>query len=94
MRVETARDYGQKRSGAVYVILLAGSLSFAKGGFMAGGMVGTTEWHVVALVVLVGCGLWFLSKSPLQRILDAVREDELVRGLARHQPRLCELSSA
>ncbi len=43
-----------------------------------GGMVGTTEWHVVALVVLVGCGLWFLSKSPLQRILDAVREDELV----------------
>jgi len=42
-----------------------------------GGMVGTTQWHVVGLVVLVGCGLWLLSKSPLQRILDAVREDEL-----------------
>jgi branched-chain amino acid transport system permease protein len=43
-----------------------------------GGMVGTTEWHVVALVVVVGLGLWALSRSPLQRILDAVREDELV----------------
>lgn len=42
-----------------------------------GGMVGTTQWHVVALVALVGCGLWALSKSPLQRTLDAVREDEL-----------------
>ena len=42
-----------------------------------GGMVGTRPWHVIALVILVGCGLWFLSKSPLQRILDAVREDEL-----------------
>jgi len=42
-----------------------------------GGMVGTRSWHVIALVILVGCGLWFLSKSPLQRILDAVREDEL-----------------
>jgi branched-chain amino acid transport system permease protein len=42
-----------------------------------GGMVGTTQWHVVGLVFLVGAGLWFLSKSPLQRILDAVREDEL-----------------
>ncbi len=42
-----------------------------------GGMVGTTQWHVVGLVLLVGAGLWFLSKSPLQRLLDAVREDEL-----------------
>jgi len=42
-----------------------------------GGMVGTRPWHVIALVILVGCGLWFLSKSPLHRILDAVREDEL-----------------
>jgi branched-chain amino acid transport system permease protein len=42
-----------------------------------GGMVGTTPWHVIGLVVLVGCGLAMLSRSPLQRILDAVREDEL-----------------
>jgi branched-chain amino acid transport system permease protein len=42
-----------------------------------GAMVGTRPWHVVTLVILVGCGLWFMSKSPLQRILDAVREDEL-----------------
>ena len=43
-----------------------------------GGMVGTTEWHVISLVVVVGLGLWILSRSPLQRSLDAVREDELV----------------
>jgi branched-chain amino acid transport system permease protein len=42
-----------------------------------GGMVGTTPWHVLGLVALVGCGLALVSKSPLQRILDAVREDEL-----------------
>ena len=45
-----------------------------------GGMVGTRPWHVITLVILVGCGLWILSKSPLQRILDAVREDELSAG--------------
>jgi branched-chain amino acid transport system permease protein len=45
-----------------------------------GGMAGTRPWHVVALVVAVGLALWLLSRSPLQRILDAVREDELVAG--------------
>jgi branched-chain amino acid transport system permease protein len=43
-----------------------------------GGMSGTSLWHVVAMVIAVGLGLWLLSRSPLQRILDAVREDELV----------------
>ncbi len=43
-----------------------------------GGMVGSSPWHVVAIVAIVGCGLWWLSRSPFQRILDAVREDELV----------------
>jgi branched-chain amino acid transport system permease protein len=41
-------------------------------------MSGTSPWHVVALVIAVGAALWLLSRSPLQRILDAVREDELV----------------
>jgi len=45
-----------------------------------GGMSGTRPWHVVAVVIAVGLGLWLLSRSPLQRILDAVREDELVAG--------------
>jgi branched-chain amino acid transport system permease protein len=42
-----------------------------------GGMTGASPWHVVALVIAVGWALWFVSRSPLQRILDAVREDEL-----------------
>ena len=63
---------------AVSVKAVIESIDYVGGIQGFGGMVGTTEWHVVALVVLVGCGLWFLSKSPLQRILDAVREDELV----------------
>ena len=45
-----------------------------------GGMSGASPWHVVALVIVVGCALWLVSRSPLQRILDAVREDELVAG--------------
>ncbi len=43
-----------------------------------GGMVGSSPWHVVAIVAIVGGSLWWLSRSPFQRILDAVREDELV----------------
>lgn len=43
-----------------------------------GGMSGASPWHVVALVIAVGAALWLVSRSPLQRILDAVREDELV----------------
>jgi branched-chain amino acid transport system permease protein len=45
-----------------------------------GGMSGTRAWHVVALVIAVGLALWLHSRSPLQRILDAVREDELAAG--------------
>lgn len=42
-----------------------------------GGLVGTELWHIVTLVVIVGLALWYVSTTPLQRILDAVREDEL-----------------
>lgn len=63
---------------AVSVRAVIESIDYVGGIQGFGGMVGTTPWHVIALVVLVGCGLWLLSRSPLQRILDAVREDELV----------------
>ena len=42
------------------------------------GLVGTQLWHVAVLLLLVGGTLWWVSRSPLQRILDAVREDEAV----------------
>ncbi len=42
------------------------------------GLFGTTIWHVYAMVALVGLGLWWLSRSHLQRMLDAVRADEQV----------------
>jgi branched-chain amino acid transport system permease protein len=63
---------------AVSVKAVIESIDYVGGVQGFGGMVGTTQWHVVVLTVLVGCGLWLLSRSPLQRILDAVREDELV----------------
>lgn len=63
---------------AVSVKAVIESIDYVGGVQGFGGMVGTTQWHVVVLAVLVGCGLWLLSRSPLQRILDAVREDELV----------------
>jgi branched-chain amino acid transport system permease protein len=43
-----------------------------------GGLRGTTQILVVASVVVVGGLLWILSHTPLQRIMDAVREDEHV----------------
>lgn len=63
---------------AVSVKAVIESLDYVGGIQGFGGMVGTTEWHVISLVVVVGLGLWILSRSPLQRTLDAVREDELV----------------
>lgn len=63
---------------AVSVKAVIESIDYVGGVQGFGGMVGTTQWHVVVLAILVGCGLWLLSRSPLQRILDAVREDELV----------------
>jgi branched-chain amino acid transport system permease protein len=43
-----------------------------------GGLRGTTQPLVVASVVIVGGLLFLLSRTPLQRIMDAVREDEHV----------------
>jgi len=62
---------------AVSVKAVIESIDYVGGIQGFGGMVGTTPWHVVGLVGLVGGGLALLSRSPLQRILDAVREDEL-----------------
>jgi len=42
------------------------------------GMVGTSIWHVFAAVALLLVFLVLLSRSHLQRLLDAVREDEQV----------------
>lgn len=77
------------RTRGVYLILVTVGLTFCVqviienidyiggvGGM--GGMSGTTLWHVYGLVALVGAGLWWLSRSHLQRVLDAVREDEQV----------------
>ena len=44
------------------------------------GLVGTSPWHVAVILAIVGVMLWMVSRSPLQRVLDAVREDEDVAG--------------
>ena len=43
-----------------------------------GGMAGATVWHGARAVLVVAAALWWVSHSPLQRVLDAVREDEEV----------------
>jgi len=43
-----------------------------------GGMTGADLGTVMIAVVLIGLLLWGLSISPLQRVLDAVREDDRV----------------
>ena len=77
------------RTRGVYLILVTVGLSFIiqtviqntpyVGGVRGlGGMSGTTNVHVWGFIVLVGAGLFWLSRSHLQRLLDAVREDERV----------------
>jgi branched-chain amino acid transport system permease protein len=46
------------------------------GGF--GGMYGTTVTLVLICVAIVGFILWWISKTPLQRVFEAIREDERV----------------
>ncbi len=60
------------------VQVLLENLDYVGGVGGLGGMSGATLWHVYGLVALVGAGLWFLSRSHLQRMLDAIREDEQV----------------
>jgi branched-chain amino acid transport system permease protein len=43
-----------------------------------GGLLGTEVWHVFVLVFVVLLGLIWVSRSHLQRLLDAAREDEQV----------------
>ena len=43
-----------------------------------GGMTGATTGHAVAAVLVVGLALTLLTFTPLQRLLDAVREDARV----------------
>ena len=43
-----------------------------------GGMTGASHTAVLGTVVVVGAALFWLSRSPLQRTFDAVREDERV----------------
>ncbi len=42
------------------------------------GMTGTKLWHLALALVAVGALLYALTRSPLQRLFDAVREDDRV----------------
>lgn len=44
------------------------------------GMAGVTETHAAIATILVGLLLWIISHSPLQRLLDVVREDDQLAG--------------
>jgi len=50
--------------------------SYAGGAGGLSGMTGVDETHAVTAVFLVGLFLWIVSRSPLQRVLDVVREDD------------------
>jgi branched-chain amino acid transport system permease protein len=83
--------YPALRTRGIYLILVtlaitffvqaaAENIAYVGGVQGMGGMMGTTMVHVYATVAVVGVALWVLSRSPLQRVLDAVREDEQVAG--------------
>ena len=81
--------YPALRLRGVYLILVTLGITFCVrvllenvdyvggvGGF--GGMAGSSLTAVLVTVLIVGALLFWLSRSPLQRICDAVREDDRV----------------
>jgi branched-chain amino acid transport system permease protein len=64
--------------GLVFCVrVILENLGYVGGVGGLGGLFGATVYHVYAVILAVGVLLWTVSKSPLQRILDAVREDEI-----------------
>ena len=60
------------------MVVILENIDFVGGTVGFGGMSGTTVWHGIGAVLVVGTALWWVSRSPLQRVLDAVREDDEV----------------
>lgn len=58
--------------------VLLENLEYVGGVAGFGGMTGTTYTTVLIAVAFVGAALFWLSRSPMQRTLDAVREDDRV----------------
>lgn len=84
--------YPVLRTRGVYLIMVTVGITFLVqvalentrylGGVTGmGGMIGAKLWHVYMVVGLVGAGLYWLSRSHLQRLLLAVLEDEKVAAL-------------
>ena len=63
---------------AMSMVVILENIDFVGGTVGFGGMGGATVWHGVGAVLVVGAALWWVSRSPLQRVLDAVREDDEV----------------
>ncbi len=58
--------------------VLLENLEYVGGVAGFGGMSGATHSTVLVAVAVIGTVLWWFSRSPLQRIFDAVREDDRV----------------
>ena len=63
---------------AMSMVVILENLDFVGGTVGFGGMAGATVWHGAGAVLAVGAALWWVAHSPLQRVLDAVREDDEV----------------
>jgi len=63
---------------AMSMVVILENIDFVGGTVGMGGMTGSTVWHGVGAVLVVGAALWWVSRAPLQRVLDAVREDDEV----------------
>lgn len=63
---------------AMSMVVILENIDYVGGTVGMGGMGGATLWHGLSAVLVVGAALWWVSRSPLQRVLDAVREDDEV----------------
>lgn len=58
-----------------------------------GGLYDAEPWHIVVLVLLIGSLLFVLQHLPLQRTLDAVREDERIAASCGINPKAVKVAA-
>lgn len=78
---------------SISTVVVIENIDFVGGPAGLGGMAGATWKEAVAAVLVVGLALWYVSRSPLQRVLDAVREDDRVAASLGIDPVLVKVAA-
>jgi branched-chain amino acid transport system permease protein len=63
---------------SISTVVIIENIDYVGGPVGLAGMSGASWKEALAAVAVVGAALWAVSRTPLQRVLDAVREDDRV----------------